>query len=91
MGAADRAEEYDDSINYGPLLLRGERLLLIKICGIFLDTGPGFCFTYYSTGEFRAVENDGPRAQCRFPGDWKRSEAVSALFRGMLCPQERGT
>jgi hypothetical protein len=25
-------------------LLPGEQLLLIKICGIFLDTGPGFCF-----------------------------------------------
>jgi hypothetical protein len=44
MGAADRAEKYDDTINCSPFLLRGEEPLLIKICGIFLDTGLGFCF-----------------------------------------------
>jgi hypothetical protein len=44
MSAALRAEEYNDTINCSPFLLRGEQLLLIKFCGILLDTGPGFCF-----------------------------------------------
>jgi len=48
MGAADPAEKYDDTTSYSPFLLRGEQLLLIKICGfaeIVLDTGSGLCFT----------------------------------------------
>ena len=45
MGAADGAEKYDDTINCSPFLLRREQLLLIKLWGIFLDTGPGFWFT----------------------------------------------
>ena len=44
MDAADRAEKYDNTINCSPFLLRGEHLLLIKICKILLDTGLGFCF-----------------------------------------------
>jgi hypothetical protein len=31
MGAADRAEEFDDTINCSPFLLRCEQLVFIKI------------------------------------------------------------
>jgi hypothetical protein len=32
------------------------------------------------------VQHDGERGQRWFPGDWKRSAAVSAFFNGMVCP-----
>jgi hypothetical protein len=42
MGTGSRAEEYDDIINYSPFLLRGEQLVLIEICRVFLDMRPDF-------------------------------------------------
>ena len=68
IGAADRAEKYDHTINCSPFLLPGEQLLLIKICGNTSRQRPWFLY-YSSIGEFRAVENDGASGQCRFPGD----------------------
>ena len=77
--------ELKQTINASPFLLRREQLLFNRLWAVFLDTGVGFCF-HSSIMEFRAVQNDGERGQCRFPGDWKRSEAVSAFFKGMVCP-----
>ena len=73
--------ELKQTINASPFLLRREQLLFSRLWAVFLDTGAGFCF-HSSIMEFRAVQNDGERGQCRFPGDWKRSAAVSAFFRG---------
>jgi len=77
--------ELKQTINAGPFLLHPEQLLFIKICGISLDTCARFGF-HSSIGEFRAVQHDGERGQRWFPGDWKRSAAVSAFFNGMVCP-----
>ena len=53
--------------------------------GMLLDKGAGFWF-HSSIGEFRAVQNERERGQCRFHGDWKRSGPISAFFMGMLSP-----
>jgi hypothetical protein len=50
--------ELKQTINASPFLLRREQLLFSKICAVFLDTGAGYWF-HWSTGQFRAVENDG--------------------------------
>ena len=68
-----------------PVSCRTEQIQCAKISQLLLDTGADFQF-HSSVGECRAVENDRAGGQCRFSGDWKRSEAVSAFFRGMLCP-----
>jgi len=77
--------ELKQTITSSPFLLRREQLLFSKICAVFLDTGAGF-WSHSSAAEFSAVENDGESGQCRFPEDWKRSGAVSAFFKGMVCP-----
>jgi hypothetical protein len=60
--------ELKRTINSSPFLLHGEQLLFSRLCAVFLDIGTAFWF-HSSIAEFRAVENDGDRGQCRFPGD----------------------
>src|ERR1035441_7748389 len=50
------------------------------------STGTAVLVSLAQSGESGVVENDGARGQCRFPGDWKRSAAVSTFFGEMLCP-----
>jgi|ERR1039458_6838872 hypothetical protein len=71
-------DEPKQTIKSSLFLLRREQLLFNQICAAFLDTGAGF-WLHPSLGEFRAVQHDGQRGQCRFPGHWKRSETVSAF------------
>src|ERR1035441_7882527 len=59
-------------------------MLLDKIC---VNSARHECrfLVLFEHWKFGAVEHDGERGQCRFPGDWKRSETVSAFFRGKVC------